>query len=90
MRKAKNDYYNNLDQKNIIDNKCFWKTIGRCFSNKSASSSRISLIEEDIVQGNKEIGNIFNEYFVNIVENLNIPQLKIFYVQMVALRIHCN
>jgi len=74
--RQKKDYYNSLDQKNVLDNKYFWKTIGPCFLNKSASSSRISLIEEDIVQDNKEIANIFNEYFVNIGENLIIPQYK--------------
>ena len=60
----------------LISLSYFWKTIGPCFLNKSASSSRNSLIEEDIVQDNKEIANIFNEYFVNIVENLIIPQYK--------------
>ena len=76
VRKAKKNYYNNLDQKNVLHNKYFWKTIDPCFLNKRASSSRNSLIEEDIVQDNKEIANIFNEYFVNIVENLIIPQYK--------------
>ena len=60
----------------LISLSYFWKIIGPCFLNKSASSSINSLIEEDIVQDNKEIANIFNEYFVNIVVNLIIPQYK--------------
>ena len=74
VRKAKQDFYSNLDKKSITDNKTFWKTITPCLTNKSVSSSRISLIEEDIIQDNKEIANVFNEYFTNIVEDLRIPQ----------------
>ena len=34
MRKTKKDFYNNLDVKNITDNKQFWKTVKPFFSDK--------------------------------------------------------
>ena len=35
VRKAKKDYYNNLDHENVTDNKTFWKYIKPLFSEKS-------------------------------------------------------
>ena len=31
-RKSKRDYYNNLDNRNVADNKLFWKTVKPPFS----------------------------------------------------------
>ena len=35
LRKSKKQYFNNIDPKNITNNKNFWKTIRPKFSNKS-------------------------------------------------------
>ena len=35
LRKSKKQYFNNIDPKNITNNKKFWKTIRPKFSNKS-------------------------------------------------------
>ena len=35
LRKSKEQYFNNIDAKNITNNKKFWKTIRPKFSNKS-------------------------------------------------------
>ena len=35
LRKSKKQYFNNIDAKNITNNKKFWKTIRPKFSNKS-------------------------------------------------------
>ena len=35
LRKTKKDYLNDLNVKNITDNKAFWKTIKPYFSNKA-------------------------------------------------------
>ena len=34
VRKAKKDYYNNLDHENVTNNKTFWKSIKPFFSEK--------------------------------------------------------
>ena len=34
LRKSKKSYYENLDSKNITDNKNFWGTVKALFSNK--------------------------------------------------------
>ena len=47
MRKTKKDYYGNLNEKDVIDNKKFWKTVKPLFSDKVKTSERISLVHED-------------------------------------------
>ena len=40
LKKAKKEYYQNLDEKNVIDNKKFWKTVKRLLSEKSVSREK--------------------------------------------------
>ena len=47
MRKTKIDYYGNLNEKDVIDNKRVWKTVKPLFSDKAKSSERIALVLED-------------------------------------------
>ena len=67
-RKSKRDYYNDLDNKNVTDNKLFWKTVKLFFSDKGPMKQKITLIENEEI-----IGNIF---FLSIVAKLNIPKYK--------------
>ena len=76
IRKAKTEYFGNLDEKTVKDNKLFWKSVCPLFSEKSVNSSKISLFENKIIQNDQEIANIFNNYFSTVVLNLNIPQYK--------------
>ena len=46
LRKTKRIYYNNLNEKNITDNKKFWKTVSPFLSDKVPSSDKITLIED--------------------------------------------
>ena len=43
LRKAKTRYYENLNQKKILDNKEFLKVVERLFSDKSISGDKINL-----------------------------------------------
>ena len=64
-------------QKEVVDNKMFWKTVKSSFSDKSNNFESITLVENDnIVSDDNEVANIFNEDFSNPVEdlNLNIPE----------------
>ena len=47
--KAKKDYSNNLDHKNVTDNKTFWKSIKPLFYEKSLTYNKIALVEQDLV-----------------------------------------
>ena len=45
VRKAKENYFNNLNVRNITDNKQFRKAVKSFFSNKVGNNERITLIE---------------------------------------------
>ena len=51
LRKTKINYYGNLDEKDITDNKKFWKTVKPLLSDKSINSDKIHL------NGNGELIN---------------------------------
>ena len=74
LGKEKKMYYNNLDLKNIRD-KQFWRNVKPYLSDKISESSKITLVNNNrILSDNKEICDIFNKFFVNVVPNLNIPE----------------
>ena len=86
IRKEKKDFYSNIKNSDIIDNKKFWKTVKPLFTDKVTIKSKITLIEKDIIaEENGEdkvmeevitddikVSEVFNDYFLNIVPNLNI------------------
>ena len=77
FRKEKKLFYSNLDTKVVTDNKIFWKTIKPLFSDKHFSNSKITLIEDgDIISDDQELAEIFNSYFTNVVDKLNIEGFK--------------
>ena len=47
QRKTKKYYFNDLNIKNITDNKAFWKTIKPYFSNKDLNCSSLILSEKN-------------------------------------------
>ena len=72
-RKTKKDYYSNLDEKCVIDNKKFWKTVKPFLSDKNMMDDNITLVENDeIITDDLKIAEIFNNFFSEIVPNLNI------------------
>ena len=75
LRKTKKAYYENLDERKVSDNKLFWKTVKPSLSEKFIARERISLSENgEIVKTEKETAEVFNNFFGNIVKNLNISQ----------------
>ena len=76
-KKAKKDYFANLNTKSANDTKIFWKTIKPFFSDKHKKGHKIILVENDeISKDDKENTEIMNSYFVNITDNLHIPQFE--------------
>ena len=73
LRKAKFEYYKNLNLKDISDNRKFWKTVKPLFSDKVQTNSSITLNENGKILTNElEIAEVFNNFFINITDSLGI------------------
>ena len=73
LRKTKKAYFEKLNIKEIGDNKTFWKTVRPYFSDKDNKSSKITLVENNIVIADEErVAELMNKYFINITKNLNL------------------
>ena len=71
VRKAKKNYYNLPNVRNITDKKQFWKTIKPSFSSKVRDNERVTLIEEDkVVPEDKGVAETCKLYFDTLVESL--------------------
>ena len=75
LRKPKSDYFRNLNEKNINDNKTFWKTIKPFLSDKVRLTNKMTLIDnEEIIMDDCNTAKILNSFFSNIVSHLNIAE----------------
>ena len=74
LRKTKKDHYANLDEKDVADNKQFWRIIKPLLSDKVKSSDKITLVEGgEIINEDGKNAEILNTFFSNAVKNLKIP-----------------
>ena len=65
-RKSIKLYNSNLDEKNVTDNKTFWKTMKPFLSDKTVSREKITLIEKDeIVESDSNTAQILNTFSNN-------------------------
>ena len=79
LRKTKKNYYSNLSEKKITDNKTFWETVKPFLSDKTPSNEKITLIEKDkIIKTDTKTVNVLNTFFSTIINNLNIPEYPMF------------
>ena len=70
-------YYGNLNEKDITDNKEFWKTVKPFLSDKSINSDKIHLNENgELINSKSKTAEVLNEFFSNIVKNLKIPEYE--------------
>ena len=78
LRKAKKDYFSKLNEKQITDNKRFWKTVKPFLSNKVQSSERINLTGENdsLVTDCGKVAEELNSFFSSVVKNLYIPNYE--------------
>ena len=75
LRTTEKSYYSNLDIKKVTDNKTFWKTIILFFTKRPLKGETINLIENGkTISNDSELYNIFNDFFSNIISELNIPK----------------
>ena len=62
-KKAKKVYHQNLDEKNVIDNKKIWKIVKPLLSDKSVSREKINLMEDEkMLTSESETVENFNRY----------------------------
>ena len=60
----------NLNEKDVADNKHFWKTIKPLLSDKVKSSEKITLVErEETINEDEENAEILNAFFLNAGKN---------------------
>ena len=72
-RKVKRSYFENLELKDITDNKKVGATVKPLLSNKIKSTEYITLEENGkIISNDKELARTSNEFFVKTVPNLGI------------------
>ena len=72
--KGKKSFFENVDNKNITDNKKFWKTVKPFLANKSWSNrTKITFTQKDeTISRSKDVAEIFNTVFVNVLSKLGI------------------
>ena len=76
-RKCKGEYFKNLNEKNLCDNKEFWKVDKPLLSSKIISNGKITTVEGDKIRRiDKETVKVLNEFFSKVVTRLNIPQFN--------------
>ena len=64
VRKSRREYYGNLNEKNVIDNKIFWKTVKPFLSSKTTNDSKITLVENDkVINDDTKVAETLNSFF---------------------------
>ena len=63
LRKTKRNFFKNVNEKKISDNRTFWKEIKPYFNDKGGMSSKITLVERDVFERiiyNKQMAYVKN------------------------------
>lgn len=78
LENPKWEYYENLDEGNIGNNKTFWKVVNKqLLSTKIKYDEKITLVEENmIIKPDRETTKVLNNFFSNIIKNLHIQQFN--------------
>ena len=77
LRKKKKEYSARLNEKDITDNRKFWHTVKPFLSDKVKSREAIILVDNENIKANEnKMANNFNDFFSNIVKNLEIPEYQ--------------
>ena len=79
LKMVKKAYFEKLQPSKISDNKKFWPSVNPLFTEKGITTDKITLIENNlIVSDDKNVADIFNNFFSNAVKNLNIDYYEHF------------
>ena len=64
LRKTKKRYYENLNEKFVVDNKLFWKIVKPLLSDNVAGKDEIHLIENnELIKTDLETAEVLNNFF---------------------------
>ena len=75
LRRTKKDYFQNLNVKDLSDNKELWKTIMPYCSNKGLNLNKMLLKGNgEFVSDEKQLASITNKFFINITKSLNLKE----------------
>ena len=75
VKEKKPQYFSNVDLKLTTDSKKNWKSVKPLFSDKITVKEIINLTENgEILSSDTSIAETFNDYFDNVVQNLNISK----------------
>ena len=75
LRRTKKDHFQNLNAKDLSDNKKFWKIFTPYFSNKRLNSNKMLLKEKGgFVSDGKQLASVMNKFFINITKSLNLKE----------------
>ena len=73
--RTKTEYFQNLNVKDLSDNKKFWKANNPYFSNKGLNSNKMLLSEKgELVSDEKQLASIMNRFFINITKSLKLKE----------------
>ena len=88
MRKSKREYYGNLNEKNVTDNKTFWKTVKSFLSSKATNHRKITLFENGkVINDDTKVAETLKFFFTEAVLNLKIPKYRTSSMKMKVIRI---
>ena len=77
LKETKKRYYENLNEKSVVNNKLFWKNIKPFLSNKVSGKDEIHLLENnELVKTDLETAEILNDFFSNVVQTLDISRIS--------------
>ena len=69
VRKLKREYYGNLNEKNVTDNKTFWKTVKLFLSSKTTNHSKITLVENDkVINNDTKVAETLNFFYTSCLK----------------------
>ena len=89
LKKAKSEYFRNLNIKNLNDNEKFWKKIKPFFSDKGLETNNIILKEKsELITNSSTFANLCNNYFINIARTLKLKQFLSKFPSIPNLLIH--
>ena len=77
VSKSKREHRDNLNRKNVANNKNFWKTVKPFLFSKATSRSKIILVENDeFINDDTKVAETLNSFFTEAVINLKTPKYK--------------
>ena len=77
-KKTKKSNYANLNEKDIVDNKQFWRTVKPWFSDKTKSNEKITLVEDEtVITQDEKNAELLNLFYSSAVKNLKKLKLVI-------------